>query len=83
MQDRIPALDKIFQDLHKRRTKGEALKPILPNSKEVARVDKYVEAYQGREYGGQDGAYEAITMAFEHIFGGGLNYDLTVVVQSD
>lgn len=67
-----PELDKLFQELHKRRTAGEALSDAERRG-EFARKDHYVYWYQGREYhfGNANGnALEVITMAFEYVLGG-------------
>ena len=37
---------------------------------EVTRKDKYVNPYQGKEYGAR-GALEVLTMSFEAVLGGG------------
>lgn len=81
IQSCLPELDKLFQDLHRRRTAGaplRRLKDIQPGTaygpREVAREDSYTNPYQGKEYG-QGQALEVITMAFEAVLGlhGGAN----------
>ncbi len=75
LQSALPALDKLFQDLHQSRTAGDPLKPLknlVPGSSykanEVTREDKYIDPYQGKEYA-QGGALEVMTMAFESVIG--------------
>lgn len=75
MQQVLPALDKLFQDVHKRRTAGETLSgvsgPEYPN--ELGRKDGYVTPYQGREYriaNVNGSALEVMTVAFEYVLGG-------------
>jgi hypothetical protein len=74
MQKAMPELDKLFQDVHKRRTLNdplEKLQDIYPtigyNEEEVSRKDKYINAYQGKEYSGE--ASEVMTMAMEYVLG--------------
>lgn len=74
MQAAMPELDQLFQDMHNRRTKNdplEKLKDIYPGSgykiTEVTRKDKYINAYQGKEYDGEP--LEVMTMAMEYILG--------------
>jgi hypothetical protein len=74
MQAAMPELDKLFQDIHKRRILNdplEKLKDIYPKSgydiKEVSRKDKYINSYQGKEYNGE--ALEVMTMAMEYVLG--------------
>lgn len=77
VQSALPALDDYFQMLHGRRTAGEPLQSMKsltgykgygPN--EVARPDKYIHPYQGREYskGGLHGALEVMSMALEFLW---------------
>lgn len=73
----IPALDAIFEALHRQRTAGADLKPmrtLLPHysPRELTREDSYFHPYQGREYriGGKQRPLEVITMAFQAIWGG-------------
>lgn len=82
LQHALPRLDDYFQDLHARRTRGEQLRQLralIPGSgygsHEVAREDKYISPYQGKEYQvggylGKHGALEVMTMAFESVLGG-------------
>ncbi|MBS0354059.1 MAG: hypothetical protein JSR83_09185 [Proteobacteria bacterium] len=76
LQSALPALDALFQELHRQRTDGEALESLrqLTGSgyryDEVTRKDKYINPYQGKEYTGR-GALEVMTMAFEAVLGGG------------
>jgi SPP1 gp7 family putative phage head morphogenesis protein len=76
LQSALPALDGLFQDLHRQRTTGEELEQLrhITNYSytpdEVTRKDKYVNPYQGKEYG-QRGALEVMTMALEAVLGGG------------
>ena len=72
VQSAIPELDRIFQDLHKRRTNGDALKRlanIYPFSgykvTEVCKEDHYINAYFGKEYAGE--ALEVMTMSIESV----------------
>ena len=74
MQAAMPELDKLFQDIHKRRTLNdplEKLKDIYPAQgykiSEVSRKDKYINAYQGKEYNKE--ALEVMTMAMEYVLG--------------
>lgn len=75
LQAALPALDKMFQDLHRRRTSGDKLKrlrDLVPGvnygASEVAREDQYFNPYQGREYPNM-GPMEVLTMAFEAVLG--------------
>ena len=65
IQDAMPALDALFQDLHKARTRGE---PILQLQRYrdgiVGRKDQYIDPYCGREYPGW-GPLEVIACAYE------------------
>jgi len=72
VQSALPKLDAIFQDLHKRRTNGDALKrltDVYPNrgfrTTEVCEEDHYINAYFGKEYSGQ--ALEVMTMSIESV----------------
>ena len=72
IQSALPELDRLFQDLHKRRTSGEPLKRLrdiypLFNYRldEVTREDHYINAYFGKEYDGS--AKEVMTMAIEGV----------------
>ena len=74
LQRAMPGLDKMFLDLHRRRTKGEPLVQVTDGRpRERGRKDKYVEKYQGREYGasgrhGSGDPREVITMAYNYIW---------------
>lgn len=84
LQYAMPDLDDFFQELHVRRTAGERLQSLRTltgirySRREVARPDKYLNAYQGREYPavagesylGRAGAKEVMTMAMEWVLGG-------------
>lgn len=72
IQSVLPELDRLFQDLHKRRTSGEPLKRLrdiypLFNYRldEMTREDHYINAYFGKEYEGS--AKEVMTMAIESV----------------
>lgn len=76
LQAALPDLDKLFQDLHRRRTTGEPLRRLRDlrpthNYKphEVTREDQYLNPYQGKEYGDR-GALEVMPMAFQYVLGG-------------
>ena len=78
-QRMAPDLDGLFVAVHRRRTAGEPVAPVLerdpPDWTEVGRRDKYVHWYQGKEYGARPGrgddppvsgaAREVITMAYQ------------------
>ena len=64
VQYAAPALNKLFVDLHRRRTKGEPKVVVTKGSTtETGRKDKYIEPYTGREYG--DAPKEVITMGVQ------------------
>lgn len=63
----LPDLDRLCQELHRRRTAREPL--VLINQKERGRRDHYYNPYQGREYGGPAGALEVLTMALQPLLG--------------
>lgn len=65
LQETMPELDRLFQDLHRRRTAGERLVPIY-GRREMGRIDRYIDKYQGKEY--PAGALEVITMAFQYVY---------------
>ena len=78
LQAALPELDQLFQDLHRQRTAGdplESLRTLCPSAgfgpHEVTRKDKYVNAYQGREYRQfpQAPALEVMTMGVEDVLG--------------
>ncbi len=70
VQAALPALDALFQDLHRRRTAGEPLVRLRDITgggyarNELTRRDKYIDAYQGKEYSGGR-ALEVMSMALE------------------
>jgi hypothetical protein len=83
LQSALPDLDGYFQELHQRRTTGDALKRLSTLSDlnyradEMTREDNYVDPYFGKEYPptnysyhGRAGALELMTMAFEIILSG-------------
>ena len=72
VQSALPDLDRIFQDLHVRRTSGDALKRLADihpfsgyNVTEVCKEDHYINAYFGKEYTGE--ALEVMTMSIESV----------------
>ena len=78
LQQAMPELDDIFQALHRKRTKGEALTELSKyfpgcgyGRDEVVRRDNYVHPYQGKEYAWSTGreALEVMSMAFEAVLG--------------
>lgn len=83
LQNAMPELDDYFQELHVRRTAGEAiekLKDITRNDAyadyEEARRDAYISPYMGKEYKpsprmytGRAGALEMMPMTFDGILG--------------
>ena len=75
LQASMPGLNKMFLDLHRRRTKGEPLVGVTRgHPDELGRMDQYVDLYQGREYGARRGGraegdpLEVITMAYQYIW---------------
>lgn len=75
LQTSMPGLDKLFLDLHRRRTKGEPLVGVTPGyPDELGRRDRYIDRYQGKEYGARRGRraegdpLEVITMAYQYIW---------------
>jgi SPP1 gp7 family putative phage head morphogenesis protein len=75
IQAALPALDALFQELHRRRTAGEQLMRLRDltgiagyRRDEWARRDKYINPYQGKEYTGR-GALEVMSMALESVLG--------------
>lgn len=76
LQAVMPELDGLFQSLHCRRTRGEKLVRLYPDSTDddqMGRKDKYADKYMGREYGDYKEiapravgpAVEVITMAMQ------------------
>jgi hypothetical protein len=74
VQDVLPGLDALFQELHRRRTVNDPLELITRFAPgELGRPDGYVHRYQGREYSFRNangGALEVITMAFQYALSG-------------
>lgn len=73
LQAALPELDRIFQDLHRRRTAGMPLRRLMDlqrgyGPRELTREDSYMHPYQGKEYASQ-GALEVMSMAFEWVLG--------------
>jgi hypothetical protein len=78
LQAVMPELDDYFQELHSRRTAGQALEEMAdlepfdgyPRG-EVTRKDNYARAYQGREYAWSKGreALEVLPVAFQTVLG--------------
>jgi len=77
LQAALAPIDQLFQDLHKQRTAGEPLEKlnvitaIKYKDNELARKDKYINPYQGKEYSHVPNApaLEVMTMAFQHVLG--------------
>lgn len=72
IQEALPELDNLFQELHKRRTAGDPLRRLLDiypqynyRRDELTREDHYINAYFGKEYHGS--AKEVMTMAVESV----------------
>lgn len=67
LQRAIPELNARFTELHRRRTQGDPVVPVIPNQpdlkRETGRPDDYVHPYSGREYNGDP--LEVMTMAFQ------------------
>lgn len=85
LQFTMPALDAWFVQMHRRRTAGERLEQLRVltseayESHEVARRDKYIDPYFGREYGvpnsgrnpaGQGSPWEVLPMTFQSLLSG-------------
>ncbi len=66
----MPELDRMFQDLHRRRTRTEPLRVLRGYRRSVVgRKDDYVDNYFGREYAGFPApALEVITVAHQVLF---------------
>ena len=65
-----PDLDRVFAQLHRRRTEGEPLAPLYDWApRERGRRDQYVEAYTGREYPSAGGSQplEVMTTSIEQV----------------
>jgi hypothetical protein len=75
LQFTVPGLDDWFEALHKRRTDSDALRSLRKltghnyRADEVARPDKYLSPYFGKEYG-EGKALEVLTMTFQYLLGG-------------
>ncbi len=90
LQAAMPEIDRLFQDLHIRRTTlpGGAREPvlILPDYPPLTgRRDQYVDGYFGREYAGGRAA-EVMTRAFQILFHrlpGDEGVDLDKLVRDD
>jgi hypothetical protein len=73
LQAALPALDALFEELHRQRTAGDALERLRDitqghyDASEVARKDGYANPYQGKEYSGR--AAEVMTMALQAVLG--------------
>ncbi len=66
----MPELDRMFQDLHRRRTRTDPVR-VLPGygGGNVGRKDDYVDSYFGKEYAGFPApALEVITVAHQILF---------------
>lgn len=83
LQHIVQEADDYFQRLHQRRTKGERLQKLAQLTgknyadSEVAKEDKYIEPYFGKEYSdvrtpyrGRVGALELMPMVYEIILSG-------------
>lgn len=75
LQSALPGLQAKFMEMHRRRTRGEALqslKVLEPKSRyrhdEMTRKDHYIEAYWGKEYDGTP--LEVMTMAMQTMLSG-------------
>ena len=70
--DSDPKIKQFAEAFYKRRTEGEPLVLIYPGhpdpdiAKEVARKDKFINIYTGREYG--RGYYEVTSMGLQHLY---------------
>ncbi len=71
IQQADPELDAIFVALHRRRTAGEKLVPVIVQIPEMlGRRDKYIDPYTGREYdipGIAEGPMEVMTTSIEQV----------------
>ncbi|MBF0165847.1 MAG: hypothetical protein HQM01_15300 [Magnetococcales bacterium] len=74
LQAVIPKLDQFFQEEHKDRTYGDPLEKLADldplrgyGRNEKTRKDKYVDAYQGKEYSGKP--LEVMSMVYEALLG--------------
>ncbi len=77
LQHALPELDDVFQGLHRARTAGDRLERLRDitgvaySRDEVARKDKYMNPYQGKEYSWSKGheALEVMSMGMETVLG--------------
>ena len=75
LQSAMPELDALFQNMHRRRTRGnpfKRLRDLVPachyGSDERTKEDHYIDPYWGKEYDG--GALEVMTMSMQTVIGG-------------
>jgi hypothetical protein len=75
LQDAFPDLQKLFTDLHRKRTQGDPvikLRSLRPDhgykSDELTREDQYIDPYWGKEYSGEP--REVLTMAMQTVIAG-------------
>ena len=70
LQKQMPALDELFQALHRRRTRHDPVIELLPLYSGVrGRKDQYIDAYFGVEHPGYaDPALEVITRTYQILF---------------
>ena len=70
LQKQMPALDGLFQALHRRRTRHEPVIELLPRYRGFrGRKDQYIDAYFGAEHPGYaDPALEVITRTHQILF---------------
>lgn len=74
LQRALPDLNRLFQEIHNRRTAGAPLKKLKLltslnySNNEVTREDHYIDPYWGKDYSGE--AKEVMTMALETVLGG-------------
>ncbi len=73
MEKAIPIIRDLEQMFYERRTKGEKLerlKDLYPiygyNASEKTRKDQFLDAYMGKDYGGD--AYELVSMGFQYAY---------------
>lgn len=86
LQHALPELDDIFQELHRKRTSGDSLERLMDITNlrygrgEVARKDKYLDPYQGKEYAWSKGheALEVMSMGLEAVLGVDVNRQETI-----
>ena len=68
LQLAMPELDGLFQALHRQRTAGDPVTALRGYRGMRGREDWYIDAYFGREYGGENGAIEVITRGYQILF---------------